>query len=299
MNITHQWRRLALSLLAGMACSTAALAATTAALTVSSPHYTLGQSAPTVALTASSTEGGRFDVHVGLIGPDGVIYEYPGWKANALTPSFAGVTLPAGFSLPATTLFDLSAFPGLGAGNWQAVVALTEPGTLKFVGAPQLVPVQVNAASSGGAMLAGLTYSVPLGGSSALANSKVDPVLSTTTASTSHKMSWGDASRTPKLVVVHSAVVNASGAYETLSVNLAMADSFWVSAQLADTSGGVCMLTESASATMTKYYKLCSTLGITFDRSAGTVSFSKTNMKDMVGSNGTFNISGGMNFTPY
>lgn len=296
MKISHSWCRLAL--LAGLLFSAAAEAASTTTLTLSSGQYTLGQAAPTVALAASSTEGGRFDVHVGLIGPDGVIYEYPNWKANDLTPSFAGVTLPAGFTLPATTLFDLSSFPRLTAGNWQAVVALTEPGSLKFVGSPQLLPLQVNAASSGGAMLGGLNFSIPVNGAGSMANTKVEAVLSSNAGGTSHKMIWGDLSAPPKLVIQHNVVSSGSSAYESLTVNIATATPL-LSAQLADSSGGMCLLSSSGSSVFTSYYKSCSSLGITFDHSAGTVSFSKTNLKDMVGSNGTFTVSGGMNFTPY
>jgi hypothetical protein len=252
-----------------------------------------------VALSASSAEGGKFDVHVGLIGPDGTVYEYPSWKRGDLTPSFAGITLPAGFSLPTTTLFDLSSFAGLTAGNWQAVVALTEAGSMNFVGTPQLLPLQVTAASSGGAMLGGLTFSISVNGSGSMANTKVEPVPTTNASGTTRKMTWGDLAAPPKLVIQHNAIGSGSSAYETLTVNLATTSPL-LSAQLADSSGGVCMLSSGAAMTsLTSYYKPCSTLGITFDRSAGTVSFSKTNLKDMVGGNGTFAVSGGLNFTPY
>lgn len=297
MNWSNKVRRLALG--AGLLASPLLLAATSATLTLSSAQHTLGQAAPSVSLAAQSSEGGTFDVHLGLIGPDGTVYEFPNWKANDFTPSFAAVSLPAGFSLPATKLFDLASFSGLTAGNWQAVVALAEPGTLKFVGTPQLLPLQVTAASTGGAMLGGLSFSIPVNGATTMANSKVASELVSNSASSTRKMIWGDLAAPPKLIVQNSTVGSGSTAYETLTVNLATATPL-LSAQLADSSGGVCMLTDSAAtASLTKYYKLCSTLGISFDRSAGTVSFNKTNLKDMVGSNGTFTVSGGMNFTPY
>lgn len=86
-----------------------------------------------VYISGSSDETRNVDVHVGLIAPDGTIYEYPDWNTN-LDPWLHDMVLPAGFSYPPTVTFDARDVPGgLTPGTWQVAAALTEPGTTNFI----------------------------------------------------------------------------------------------------------------------------------------------------------------------
>jgi hypothetical protein len=86
-----------------------------------------------ISVAARSDEGINVDIHIGLIAPDQTIYEYPNWNTK-LQPWLPNFRLPANFTFPATFIFDASRLPGgLKPGIWYAAVALTEPGTLKFV----------------------------------------------------------------------------------------------------------------------------------------------------------------------
>ncbi len=73
------------------------------------------------------------DVHVGLIAPDGTVYEYPDWNRD-LKPWLPSFTLPSRAKVSPIKLTDLRNFPApLTPGRWQVAAALTEPGTLKLI----------------------------------------------------------------------------------------------------------------------------------------------------------------------
>lgn len=110
--------------------------------------YASGVSQP-ISVSGFSSERKDVDVHVGLIAPSGKIYEFPDWNTR-LQPWFSNLTLPAGFTFPATFVFDAAQVPGgLTPGTWNAAVALTEPGTLKFIDV-KVVPFSVVDEASGG-----------------------------------------------------------------------------------------------------------------------------------------------------
>jgi len=74
-----------------------------------------------------------FDVHVGLIAPDGTIYEFPDWNTQ-LRPWLPALSVPANFQLPPTPLGNVTGLPnGFAPGIYYAAAALTKPGTLDVV----------------------------------------------------------------------------------------------------------------------------------------------------------------------
>lgn len=92
-----------------------------------------GESAPKISVAATNDVIGNYDVHIGVISPEGTIYEYPDWNTN-LKPWLKNFEFPTGFQLPITEITDMSTFPfDFDPGIWQAAVALTEPGTLNIV----------------------------------------------------------------------------------------------------------------------------------------------------------------------
>ncbi len=74
------------------------------------------------------------DIHMGVIAPDGTIYEYPDWNTT-LTPWLPSHTLPPNLRFPATRIGNLDAFPAtLEPGKvYRFAVALTRPGTLEIL----------------------------------------------------------------------------------------------------------------------------------------------------------------------
>ncbi|HHJ38854.1 MAG: hypothetical protein AXA67_00245 [Methylothermaceae bacteria B42] len=83
------------------------------------------------------------DVHLGLIGPDGKIYEYPDWNTQ-LKPWLPSFRVPAGFKYEPHVFFNLQQFPHLSAGPWRAAAAVTKPGTLEIISfASQWINVMV------------------------------------------------------------------------------------------------------------------------------------------------------------
>ncbi len=96
------------------------------------------------------------DVHVGVIAPNGTIYEYPNWN-TALQPWLAAAPLSANLRFPATLIGNLDTFPGgLQPGRYRFATALTEPGTLNLL-ALSIVPFKVTSGAEsrivGGATL--------------------------------------------------------------------------------------------------------------------------------------------------
>lgn len=151
----------------------------------------------------------------------------------------------------------------------------------------------------GGTLPGGITLSKVVGGLDSLANSVAvsEASTNTTTNVTTHSHNWGDGLGTLKLVINHAITPSGFfGAYELLFVNLARYTPT-LSAQL-DTSAGACVLQATNSAILANY-PLCTSLGIVYDRESGTVSFDTTLMRDMVGGNGNFTITGTMGFSAY
>lgn len=147
---------------------------------------------------------------------------------------------------------------------------------------------------------AGLTFSQSLGGITSFADAMGTTTSSTNTTSnvTTHKTEWGNALSSVVIIVQHSIVPNYLGAsYESLTVNVAKASPI-ISAQLANSSGGVCMLSWNGS-TMPSSYKLCSALGINYNRITGAITFNNTPLNSMVGSPSAFTLNGGLSFTAY
>ncbi len=72
------------------------------------------------------------DVHLGLIAPDGTIYEYPDGNTK-LRPWLSSFRVPAGFKYGPQAFFDLRQFPFWTPGQWQVAAALTKPGTLEII----------------------------------------------------------------------------------------------------------------------------------------------------------------------
>jgi hypothetical protein len=75
----------------------------------------------------------RDEGHVGLILPDGTIYEYPDWNTQ-LRPWLPSFSVPASFQLSTTSLGPIYGLPdGLTTGVYRVAAALTRPGTLEIV----------------------------------------------------------------------------------------------------------------------------------------------------------------------
>lgn len=93
----------------------------------------IGENTPVVSITAINTDGPVIkDVHIGVISPENIIYEYANWNTN-LQPWLPAFTVPGNFQLGNTPLFNLDGVPGgLTQGIWRAYFALTEPGTINI-----------------------------------------------------------------------------------------------------------------------------------------------------------------------
>lgn len=151
----------------------------------------------------------------------------------------------------------------------------------------------------GGTLPGGITLSKVVGGLDSLGNSVAvsEASTNTTTNVTTHRHTWGDGLSSMKLVISHAITPSGFfGAYELLFVNLARYTPT-LSAQL-DTSAGACVL-QATNSTILANYPLCTSLGIQYNREAGTVGFDTTLMRDMVGGNGNFTITGSMGFGAY
>ncbi|MDT8405850.1 MAG: hypothetical protein RQ715_01225 [Methylococcales bacterium] len=97
---------------------------------VSDPAIQLGTAAPKLSISANNTQTAQVrDIHIGVIGPDNRIYEFPDWNTE-LRPWLSGFTIPANFNLDNISITAFENFPGgLTAGVWQPFIALTNPGT--------------------------------------------------------------------------------------------------------------------------------------------------------------------------
>lgn len=143
---------------------------------------------------------------------------------------------------------------------------------------------------------AGVTFSAPVEGFNSISNSVVTLTDRTKNDYTliSKKGTWGDPVNAVSLVMGYSKQTtpySSSGQVETLEVIVAKGMPM-VSAPL-DTQGYLCTL--SADYPIAK----CADKGITFDRAAGLISFNATPMKTVVGSAGSFTVTGSLNFTPF
>ncbi len=102
-------------------------------LFVSEQAVTPDNPPPEISITASNNQGAQVrDVHIGVIGPDNRIYEFPDWNTE-LRPWLPGFPIANGLQLDALKITALEDFPGgLTPGVWQAFFALTEPGTIEI-----------------------------------------------------------------------------------------------------------------------------------------------------------------------
>ena len=99
------------------------------------PGKTILSNTETQKLWVSGTNEGpekTVDVHIGLISPSGVVYEYPNWNTS-LDPWLKSLKLPKDFHFPAQLVTELSKLPTKESGIWQAAAAITEPGTLNVI----------------------------------------------------------------------------------------------------------------------------------------------------------------------
>jgi hypothetical protein len=96
--------------------------------------FELGGETPQISVSGFNSAGVTpVDVHVGVIAPNGVVYEFPDWNTQ-LNPWLSNFSMPPGFSYPAAQAFNLDDFPGgLSAGVWYAAAALTVPGTMNII----------------------------------------------------------------------------------------------------------------------------------------------------------------------
>ncbi|BCX82978.1 hypothetical protein MIT9_P2569 [Methylomarinovum caldicuralii] len=103
-------------------------------VTIDRNFYVLGSNEPfPVYVTGEGADIPKtVDVHLGLIAPDGTIYEFPNWNTS-LQPWIPNFTVPAGLKYGPQPIFDLQNFPHLTEGGWRVAAALTEPGTLNLV----------------------------------------------------------------------------------------------------------------------------------------------------------------------
>jgi len=134
--------------------------------------------------------------------------------------------------------------------------------------------------TTGGETGKGITLSKSIGGISTLASTlAANPAKG--------KAEWGNA-----LESIYVYMINSGG---ILTIGMAKVGSATLSTWVNNTSAGVCTLEESS---LSKYYKLCSSLGIDYNQTAGTVTFNNTEMIDKVGPHGTFTVSGSLSFKP-
>lgn len=112
--------------------------------------FTPGGATPVLSVTAQNSGPMVFqDVHLGVISPDGMIYEFPDWN-QSLQPWLPNFGIPANLDLPNTVITNLDSFPGgLTSGIWQAFFVLTDPGTLD-INDIQLVGFNVVSADDSG-----------------------------------------------------------------------------------------------------------------------------------------------------
>ncbi|WP_022948260.1 hypothetical protein [Methylohalobius crimeensis] len=109
------------------------------------------EAAPSVSVTGQGDETNRqVDVYLGLIAPDGTIYQYPGWKRldEGQSPWLSSFDLPGGYHLnPFALPVDMGSFPDFSSGQWQVAAALTEPGTFNIISV-DFQPLVIPGASS-------------------------------------------------------------------------------------------------------------------------------------------------------
>lgn len=201
---------------------------------------------------------------------------------------------------------DLFATPfsdGTGSSKWTGTSPADASKTVKgdYVSTGSNGGNNTGGGNTGGGSATGVTFSAPVEGFSSISNSVVtmtDLAMNSLTL-INKKGTWGDVTNSVGLVVQYTKTKNpAPGSYygnsaeiETLSVIVAKGIPV-VSAPL-DTQGYLCTLT--ADYPIAK----CTDKGISFDRAGGIVSFNAAPMKTVVGSSGSFTVSGSLNFTPF
>ena len=79
-----------------------------------------------------TTEDADMDVHIGFIGSDGTVYEYPDWNTSS-SPWLTSFTIPQNYQLSPTFVTTTNGIPGLALGKWYAAAGLAEPGTDNLV----------------------------------------------------------------------------------------------------------------------------------------------------------------------
>ncbi len=129
----YQTFKIALAFTNLLLFSTLSYADITIGVFSSTQTHNIGDELPVISLFASNPDGEiDKDVHIGMISPNNVIYEYPNWNTN-LQPWLPSFTIPANFQLGNTNIFTPAGIPGgLTQGIWQIYFALTEPGTLNI-----------------------------------------------------------------------------------------------------------------------------------------------------------------------
>lgn len=113
------------------------------------------------------------------------------------------------------------------------------------------------------------------------------------TAPGSYRATWGDPVATVQLVVGYKKQTNpltGSGTVEFLEMAVAKASPL-VSARISPQTGGLCVLSGD--------YPLatCSSLGISFDRPAGRISFTKVKFTSLIGTPAAFEVNGSLDFS--
>ncbi len=119
--------------------------------------YTLGQDTMNFSVSLeNSGESTTIDIHVAILSPLGVIYEYPDWNTT-ISPSYKNVNLTAGANRQMGKELSVQVSgdrpPFLLPGNYSLVAATTEAGTFNFIGNVAVSSFTVNDASSKSATL--------------------------------------------------------------------------------------------------------------------------------------------------
>ncbi len=109
------------------------LAAPQVSLFLDNNVFEINTSTPKIYVAATNDLANQYDVHIGVISPNGTIYEYPNWNTT-LDPWLKKFSLPLNFKFPTTEITNLDSFTSdLTPGIWRAAIALTEPNTLNII----------------------------------------------------------------------------------------------------------------------------------------------------------------------
>ena len=209
-----------------------------------------------------------------------------GTNLNAVTevlftgpsPSFAFVSGTIATKTP--TSISATVPSSLAAGNY--TVTVVHPGGEITVG-----PFTVAAAAGGGAT--GLTLSPAFNGLSTFANK-------TPTNNGGGTFVYSQGVGIPNVTVTYLDAVNTGSENITISVEPDFSGATAYLDQGAGFAAQMCILTAKAGVSA----PVCSTVGVTFNRATGTVSFVNTPMKSVFGgTTTTFALNGSLTFTPF